>query len=97
LGTACFSEQHVFDWFSALCGETGIKISAKYVEIFVSLEIQVKSMLQVSSNTLQQVKLMYLVVVLIFTSDRSQNKEINKGIDKANTVLREVYCSVVTK
>ena len=52
--------------------------------------------LQVSGNTLQQVETFkYLRVV--FTSDGSRNKEIDAWIDKANTVLREFYCSVVAK
>jgi len=52
--------------------------------------------LQVSGNTLQQVEtFQYLGVV--FTSDGSRNKGINTWFGKANAVLHEVYCSVVTK
>jgi len=32
-----------------------------------------------------------------FTSDGSRNKGIDTRIGKANAVLRELYCSVVTK
>ena len=49
-----------------------------------------------SGNTLHQVEtLKYLGVV--FTSDESRNKGIDIQIGKANAVLRELYCSVVTK
>jgi len=34
---------------------------------------------------------------VVFTSDESRNKEIDTRIGKANAVLREFYCSVVTK
>jgi len=52
--------------------------------------------LQVSGNTLQQVETSkYLRVV--FTSDGSRNKNIDTRIGKANSVLRELCCSVVTK
>jgi len=33
----------------------------------------------------------------VVTIDGSWNKEINTRIGKANAVLRELYCSVVTK
>jgi len=51
--------------------------------------------LQVSGNTLQQVEIRSLGVV--FTCDESRNKGIDTQIGKANAVLRELYCSVVTK
>jgi len=52
-------------------------------------------MLKVRSNTLQQVKkFKYLGVV--FTSGGKQSKEFDIWIVKANTVLLELYCSVVT-
>jgi len=38
---------------------------------------------------------MYLVVV--FTSEKRRNKEIDTRIGKANTVLRELYRSALTK
>jgi len=51
--------------------------------------------LQVCSNTVQQVdKFKYLGVV--FTSDKMR-REIDTPVVKANAVLRERYCSVVTK
>jgi len=50
----------------------------------------------VSGNTLQQAETTkYLVVV--FMSDQSRNKGIETRIGKANAVVREPYCSVVTK
>jgi len=51
-------------------------------------------MLQVSSNTLQQVeKFKYLVVV--FTSGGRFHEEIDAQIGEVNVVLRELYCSAV--
>jgi len=52
-------------------------------------------MLQVSGNTLQQVKLKYLGLVL--TSDGRRNMEIDTRISKANAVLRELYRPLLTK
>ena len=52
-------------------------------------------MLQVSGNTLQQVKLKYLGLVL--TSDGRWNMEIDTRISKANAVLRELYRPLLTK
>jgi len=50
----------------------------------------------VSGNTLHQVETFnYLGVV--FTSGGSRNKEVDARIVKANTVLREFYCSVVAQ
>jgi len=34
---------------------------------------------------------------VVFTSDESRNKAIETWIEKANTVLRELYWSMVTK
>jgi len=34
---------------------------------------------------------------VVFTSDESRNKGIDTLIGKANAILRELYCSVVTK
>ena len=49
-----------------------------------------------SASKLQQVETFkYLGVV--FTSDGSRNKGIDTRIGKANAVLRELYCFVVTK
>jgi len=62
----------------------------------VSLRNPSQCALQVSGNTLQQMKkLKYLEVV--FTSDGWLNKGINARANVANPALRELYCSVVTK
>jgi len=60
----------------------------------MSLKTPKAVFLQVSENTLQKV-FKYLGVV--FTSDNSQKKGVDTRIGKANAVLRELYCSVVTK
>jgi len=53
-------------------------------------------MRQVSGNTLQQVeKFKYPGVV--FTSGGRRSEEIDTRVGKAKAVLREFYCSVVTK
>ena len=84
--------QHAFDQFSAACNQAGTKISSKRIEALCLLRRPRQCILQVSGNILQQVETFkYLGVV--FTSDGSRNKEI----DTANQVLRELYCSVVTK
>jgi len=50
----------------------------------------------VSTNALQLVeKFKYLGMV--FKSDECRNKGIDTRIGKANAVLREFYCSVVTE
>jgi len=54
--------------------------------------------LQMSTNTLQQVETFkYLRDEVVFTSDESRNKGIDARFGKSNAVLRELYCSVVTK
>jgi len=50
----------------------------------------------VRGNTLQQVETFKYLGVM-FTSDGIRNKEIDLRIGKANSALRELYCSVVTK
>ena len=88
--------QHAFDRFSAACDQAETKISSKKIEVLCLLRRPRHCILQVSGNTLQQVEAFkYLGVV--FTSDGSRNKGIDTLIGKANAVLRELYCSVVTK
>ena len=51
-----------------------------------------------STNTLQQVeRFKYPGDGVVFTSDESRNKGIDTRVGKTNTLLRELYCSVVTK
>ena len=53
-------------------------------------------MLQVNRVTLKQVeKFKYLEVA--FTSDGTQDKELDTGIGKASVVMRALHCSVVMK
>ena len=74
----------------------GTKISSKKVEEFCLLRRPRQCFLQVSVKALQQVETFkYLGVV--FTSDKCRNKGIDTRICKANAVLHELYCSVVTK
>jgi len=88
--------QLAIDRFSAACDYEGTKISSKKIEVLCLLRRPRQCFLQVSGNTLQQVETsMYLGVV--FTSDESRNKGIDTRIGKANAVLRELYCSVVSK
>jgi len=55
-------------------------------------------MLQVNGITLQQVEReVQLYLGVVFTSDGSRNKEIDTRIGKANSVVRELSTSVVTK
>jgi len=63
----------ILDRFAAACDQAGINISAK----------KTQCTLQVSSNTLQQVKFTYLVVV--FTSDGRRNKEFDTRIFKLSS------------
>ena len=71
------------------------KNSSKKIEVLCLFRRPRECFLQVSGNTLQLVET-YLGV-LVFTSDESRNKEIDTRIGKANSVLREPYCSVATK
>jgi len=72
-----------------------MKIGTKMIEILCLSRRSRRCILQVSGNTLQQVETFKYQVV--FTSDGSRNKEIDTRIGKANSVLRELYCSLVTK
>jgi len=81
--------QQPFDRLAAACDKAWMKISTKKTKV-----------LYLSSNpsqcTLQQVeKFKYIMVEL--TSDGQWNKKIDAWINKANTVLHELYCSVVTE
>ena len=88
--------QHAFDRFSTACDQAGTKSSAKKIEELCHLRRPRECFLQVSDNALQQVEAFkYLGVV--FRSDESRNKRIDTWIGKANAVLRELCCSVVTK
>jgi len=85
--------QHAFDRFYAACNQAGTKISAKMIDVLCLSRRPRQCMLQVSGNIQQQVEtLKYLGVV--FTSEGSRDREINTQIGKANTDLRELYCSV---
>jgi len=107
IGTACVdlrnSIQLTFDRFYAACHQKGTKMSSKNIEVLCTFPRQCflgrrprQCFLQVSTNTLQQVETFkYLGVV--FTCDESRNKGNDTRIGKANAVLRELYCSVVTK
>jgi len=73
-----------------------LKLVLKRLNCYASLETKVSVMLNVSSNTLQQVE-RFRHLGVIFKSDGRQNKEIDTGIGEANAVLCELYRSVVTK
>jgi len=104
-GSSEQSLQLTFDRFSAACDQ-GMKISSKKIEVlclakavFPGQTRPKQCFLQVSTNTLQQVETFKhnLGDGVVFTSDESRNKRIGAPIGKANAVLRELYCSVVTK
>jgi len=88
--------QQAFDRFSAACDQEGTKISYKKIEVLCLLRRPKQCFLQVSGNTLQQVKT-FKYRGVVFASDESRNKEFDTRIGKANVVLRELYCSVVKK
>jgi len=88
--------QHAFDRFSAACDRAGTKITTEKIEVLCLSRRPRQCILQVNGNTLQQVKT-FKYPWVVFTSDGSRNKEIDTRIGKANTVLRELYCSVVMK
>jgi len=82
--------------FFAACNQAGTKISSKKIEVLCPLRRPRQCFLQVSGNTLQQVDTFQDLGVM-FTSDVSRNKGIDTRIGKANAVVRELYCSMVTK
>jgi len=88
--------QCAFDRFSAARDQAGTNISSKKIEVLCLLRCPRQCFLQVNGNTLKQVETFkYLGVV--FTNDGSRNEGIDTLIGKASAVLREIYCSVVTK
>jgi len=73
-----------------------MKISTKNTEVLCLSRKPRQCMQKVSGNALQQVeKVRYIGVV--FTSDRRWSEEIDARIGQTKAVLRELYCSVVTK
>ena len=88
--------QLAFDQFSAASDQEGTKISSKKIGVSCLLRRPRQCFLQVIGNTLQQVDA-FKYLGLVFTSGESRNKGIDTRICKVNAVLRELYCSVVTK
>jgi len=89
--------QHAFDRFSAACDQAGTKISTGKIAALCLSRHPRQCNLQVSGNTLQQMET-FKDLGVVFTSDESRNKEIEtQTIGKANAVLLELYCSVLTK
>jgi len=88
--------QHAFDRFSAAHDQAGTKISTKKIEVLCLSRRPRQFILQISGDTLQQVET-FEDLGVVFTSDESRNKEIETRIGKANAVLIEFYCCVVTK
>jgi len=71
-----------------------MKISTKKIEALCLSRRSRHYILQVSGNTLQQVETSKNLR-MVFTSDGRRN--IDTRIGKANAVVRELHCSVVTK
>ena len=88
--------QQGFDRFSAACDQAGMKIRSKNIEVLCFLRHPKQCFLQVSRNTLKQVEAFKFLGV-VFSSGESRNKGIDTLTGKANAVLRDLYCSVVTK
>jgi len=87
---------HAVGRFSAAYDQAGMEITTKKIEVLSLSRRPRHCTRQVSGNTLQHVETsMYLGMV--FTSDGSRNKDIDTRIGKANAVLCELYCSVVTE
>ena len=85
--------QHAFDLFCSVCDQAETTISAKRLRYCVSQGAKRQCFLQLNGNTLQQVKTFkYLGVV--FTSDESPNKGIDRRIGKTNAVLRKFLMQV---
>jgi len=74
-----------------------MKISTKKIEALCLTRRPRHCILQVSGNTLQQVEKSIKYLGMVLTSDGSRNKNIDTRFGSPNTVLRELYCSVVTK
>jgi len=88
--------QHAFDRFSAARNQAGTKLSSKKIEVLCLSRRPRQCIVQVCGNALLQVEAFkYLWVV--FTTDENRNKGIDARIGKANAVLHELYCFVVTK
>ena len=87
--------QHAFDQFSAACDQEGTKISSEKIEVLCLLRRQM-CILQARGNAVEQVET-FKQLGVIFTSEGIRSKQIDTRIGKANSVLRELYCSVVTK
>jgi len=83
------------DRFSAACDQEGTKINSKKIEVLCLPKEVFPAGEHKYTAAGGDVK--YLGDGVVFTSDESRNKGIDTQIGKANAVLRELYCSVVTK
>ena len=88
--------QHALNDFAAACDVAGMKISTSKTEVLHLLKTPVQCSLQVGGVSLKQVeKFKYLLVA--FTSDRSQEEELDVRSGKASAVMRALHHSVVYK
>ena len=88
--------QHALDGFAAACDNAGMKISTAKTEILHHSRKPVQCFLQVGGVKLKQVeKFKYLGVA--FTSDGTQDEEMDIRISKAGAVMHALHRSVVIK
>jgi len=96
--------QLTFDRFSAASDQEGTKISTKKIEVLCLAKAVFPG--QTLKAVFPAIEHKYAAAGgdvqvpwgwVVFTSDESQHKGIDTRIGKANAVLRELYCSMVTK
>ena len=88
--------QHVLRRFAAKCEAAGMKISTSKSEAMVLYRKKVACSLRVGGEFLPQVEEFKYLVVL-FTSERSMEREIDRRIGAAAAVMRSLYRPVVVK
>ena len=88
--------QHILDKFSVACDQAGMKNGNGKTDVICLSTNPNQCSAHISDNALQKVET-FKHTGAAFTSDRRQNKEIDARIGRANTALREFYCSVVSK
>ena len=88
--------QHALDRFSDACSVAGMNISTTKAETMCLLRHPKQCSLQIDGVPLKQSeKFKYLGTS--FTSDGTQNSELDICVGKASAVMRQLHCSVVLK
>ena len=91
-----FGLQRALNSFADTCDIAGMKISTTKTEVFRLSGNPDQCVLQVNGTTLKQIE-NFKYVVVAFTKDGRQDKELDSCVGKASAIMRALHCLVVMK